>query len=63
MPSENFATEHLDNDVYWLHELNSLGIIVKRTNELNDKEELGSLTENIKQTLIQEYKTAYYDDE
>jgi hypothetical protein len=40
-------------------ELDSLGIEVKRMSELNDKQELRSLVENIKQTLYQEYKTHY----
>jgi hypothetical protein len=31
----------------------------KKTNELNDKQEIRDLSENIKQTLYQEYKTAY----
>jgi CRISPR/Cas system endoribonuclease Cas6 (RAMP superfamily) len=44
---------------YWDNELESLGIEPKRENELNDKEELEDLTENIKQTLYQDYKTAY----
>jgi hypothetical protein len=44
---------------YWNHELRSLGIEPKRSNELNDKEELAALTDNIKQVYYQEYKTAY----
>jgi hypothetical protein len=39
--------------------LDSLGIVPKKTNELNDKQEIRDLSENIKQTLYQEYKTAY----
>ena len=40
-------------------ELESLGINVKKTNDLNDSYELESLIENIKQTWIQDYKTCY----
>lgn len=46
---------------YWQNELNSLGIEVKRDNELNDKDELEALAENIKQTYYEDYKTAYDD--
>jgi len=44
---------------YWQNELRSLGIHPKRRNELNDWEELASLTENIKQIYYQDYKSAY----
>ncbi|MEO9320741.1 MAG: hypothetical protein ABI361_08725 [Nitrososphaera sp.] len=40
-------------------ELESLGISPKRTNELNDSQELEALTENVKETYYQDYKTAY----
>jgi len=43
---------------YWQHELESLDLEPKRKNELNDKEELESLAENIKQAYYQDYKTA-----
>jgi hypothetical protein len=42
-----------------LTELESLGIEAKRMSELNGKQELQNLVENIKQTLYQEYKTQY----
>ena len=48
---------------YWKHELRSLGIEPKRSNELNDRYELAALTDNIKQVYYQEYKTAYDNDE
>ena len=37
--------------------LESLGISVKKINDLNDAYELENLIENIKQTWIQDYKT------
>ena len=44
---------------WWISELDSLGIKMKRRNDMNDREEITDLTENIKQTLFQEYKTVY----
>lgn len=51
--------EQRDKKDYWRGELDSLGIEPKRENELNDKEELAALTDNIKQVYYQDYKTAY----
>ena len=42
-------------------ELKSLGIDPKRKNELNNKEELETLVDNVKQSMYQDYKTAYSD--
>ena len=49
---------------WWLNELESLGIsATKKKKVLNDQTEIRNLTENIKQTLYQDYKTAYsYND-
>ena len=53
---------------YWINELESLGISPKKINDYlnngkNGEEvsiaELADLVENIKQTMYQEYKTAY----
>jgi hypothetical protein len=52
-------TEYSDRYGWWLNELDSLGIIPKKTNEINDKLEISDLSENIKQILYQDYKTAY----
>ena len=40
-------------------ELRSLGVEPKRANDLNDDKELQDLTDNLKLTYYQEYKTAY----
>ncbi len=48
--------EHPERHGWWLNELESLGITTKRTNELNDLNELRSLTDNIKRAFYQEYK-------
>jgi hypothetical protein len=37
----------------------SLGIKSMRRNDMNDRKEITDLTENIKQTLFQEYKTVF----
>jgi hypothetical protein len=44
---------------YWFTGLDSLGIHPKKTNDLNDSREMSDLVENVKQTMFQEYKTAY----
>jgi hypothetical protein len=51
--------EHRDKKGYWNSELDSLCIQPKRENDLNDKEELAALADNIKQAYYQDYKTAY----
>lgn len=40
-------------------DLRSLGIEPNRKNELNDKEELQNLADNLKLSMYQDYKTAY----
>lgn len=47
---------------WWLNELETLGISPKTRNELNDIQETGRLTENIKKVFYQTYKEAYNDD-
>jgi hypothetical protein len=46
---------------YWQNELLSLGIEPKEKKELNDKEELQNLSDNIKQAMFLDYKLAYGD--
>jgi hypothetical protein len=53
--------EHPDKQDYWNSELRSLGIVPKKICALSDNQELASLTDNIKQTMYQDYKTAYRD--
>ena len=57
--SEAAFEEQMKGIDSWLSELRSLGINAKKTNVLNDKGELQALTDNIKQGLYQDYKTAY----
>ena len=40
-------------------DLRSLGIEPEPTNELNDKKELQNLADNVKDSMYQDYKTAY----
>ena len=47
---------------WWLNKLHSLGIHPKKVNALNDTQELRNLTDNIKQTFYQDYKTSYNED-
>lgn len=47
-PSERYG--------WWINELESLGIGVKKTNEFNDLKEIRSLAESIKQGFYQDYK-------
>jgi hypothetical protein len=58
MPSQSFQ-EQMKSIDQWLSELRSLGVSAKSKNDMNDKKELQDLTENIKQKLYREYKTAY----
>jgi hypothetical protein len=52
-----------DTETYWQNELRSLGIGSKRKNKLNDKEELQSLANTLKQVYYQDYKTAYSEED
>lgn len=51
--------KELDKEGYWFSELDSLGIHAKKTNELNDRKEMKDLVENVKQIMLQEYRSAY----
>ena len=50
-----------DKDSYWFNELDSLGIHANKKSELIDKKEVKDLVENVKQTMLQEYRSAYTD--
>jgi hypothetical protein len=59
--SKKQLQQHAKNG-YWQNELDSLdslGIEPKEKKELNDKEELENLSDNIKQAMFQDYKLAY----
>ena len=57
--SEIFENEHVDKKEYLKNELKSLGIEPKRKDQINDNEELQTLSDNIKQAMFQDYKIAY----
>jgi hypothetical protein len=70
MNSFTHADQGHNGKAYWINELESLGISPKKINDYlnNGKKgeeismaELADLVENIKQTMYQEYKTAYSD--
>ncbi|HVX01795.1 MAG TPA: hypothetical protein VHA09_01435 [Nitrososphaera sp.] len=42
-------------------DLRSLGVDPRRKTELNNNEELAELADNLKQSMLQDYKTAYSD--
>jgi hypothetical protein len=46
----------------WLNELESLGLTVKKANDLNDIREVSNLVDSIKQVLFQDYKTRYNEE-
>ena len=62
MSGNIYTREHPQRKDYWFGELRSLGIDPKRSSDLNDVEELGERTDNLKQTMYQDYKTAYSDE-
>ena len=51
--------EHPENYGWWINELDSLGIKRIKRNDMKDRKEITDMTENIKQTLFEEYKTVY----
>ncbi|HEX2106194.1 MAG TPA: hypothetical protein VHF28_00545 [Nitrososphaera sp.] len=50
---------YVNNRGYLKNELESLGVEPKSKNQLNDKEELQNISDNIKQTMFRDYKMAY----
>ena len=54
-----FENDHTSGREYLKNELKSLGVEPKRKNQLNDNEELQNLSDNIKQSMFQDYKVAY----
>ena len=48
--------EHPERYGWWINELNSLGVVVKRTNNFNNLRETRSLVENMKHDLYQHDK-------
>ena len=54
--------EHPERYGWWINELESLGLSVKKINELNDLHEIRDLAENLKQDKYIDYKTDYFGD-
>jgi hypothetical protein len=59
MNKEIYSKKHPHKKDYWYGELQSLGFEPKRASNLNDNSELYGFVNNIKQTMFQDYKTAY----
>ena len=55
-------TEHPERYGWWINELESLGLSVKKINELNDLHEIRDLAENIKLDKYLEYNTYYFNN-
>jgi hypothetical protein len=54
--------EHPERYGWWINELESLGLSVKKINEFNDLDEIRDLTEIIKQDKYLDCKTDYFGD-
>ena len=52
--------EHLERYGWWINELESLGLSIKKTNEFNDLKEMRSLTQIIKQTIYLDHKATNF---
>jgi hypothetical protein len=48
---------------WWINELESLGLSVKKTNEFNDLKEIRNLAEIIKHSTYLDYKSEYFSNE
>jgi hypothetical protein len=51
--------KELGKEGYWSNELDSLGIRTKRKNDLKNWKEMKCLVGNVKQVMLQEYRSAY----
>jgi hypothetical protein len=54
--------EHPERYWWWINELESLGLSVKKINEFNDLDEIRDLTDIIKQDKYLDYMTDYFSD-
>jgi hypothetical protein len=54
--------EHPEKYGWWINELASLGLSVKKINEFNDLYEISNLAEIIKQDKYLDYMTDYFSD-
>ena len=54
--------EHPERYGWWINELESLGLSVKKINEFNDLNEIRDLAENIKLDKYLEYNTYYFNN-
>ena len=52
-------SEHPEKYEWWINELNSLGIEINDKDQLNDFHQLENITDDVKQNMIQKYKSSY----
>ena len=52
--------EHTERYGWWINELESLGLSVKKINEFNDMNEMRDLAEGIKHNKYLDYKDGYF---
>ena len=52
--------EHPERYGWWINELESLGLSVKKINEFNDMNEMRDLAEGIKHNKYLDYKDGYF---
>ena len=54
--------EHPERYGWWINELESLGLSVKKINQFNDLDEIRDLAEIIKQDKYLDYMTDYFSE-
>ena len=54
--------EYPEKYSWWLNELESLGLAVKKANDINDILEVSSLADSLKQVMFQDYKTCHNEE-
>jgi hypothetical protein len=56
---KDWQDEHLERYGWWINELNSLGVEPEMTKDIDDLRELCNITQRLKETLFQYYKSIY----
>jgi hypothetical protein len=51
--------EHPERYGWWINELKSLGVEPRKINQVNDLQELCNVTQTLKETFFQYYKSSY----
>jgi hypothetical protein len=56
---KGWKDEHLERYGWWINELNSLRVEPEMTKDIDDLQELCNITQRLKETLFQYYKSIY----